>query len=364
MHFLEVIHDRNLLFRLLLCILSLHLFAFLLLFLLLHFLQVLILELVFFLRLGELGILDELVQHLLSLLQREVVSHRPDISSEYLLLGLELSGDLDSLVVSSDVFQGQELVLDLSCKFVLVSDLVELLELLPELLCLRGGLEVQVHEHFVPVSVLRRLRNVDGFVEISQDFFQKVCDLQRICPDFEEDLALFTTKSQVDFFSVNFFAVHFLYGFQSHGVFEELHVGGVQLVEDSLVDLDAEDESEGSEQLLQLLLRHTGGKVLHDHAGVVADVLFVPRLVVHLDGLSVELFVGHHLDGLESGFGLAVLDEADSSGLLGDEVSLDFDLGDFSKVLKGLEKHWLVYMSREIHYEDLITLAAFYLAHL
>ena len=347
-----------------LIILSLQLFVLLLFFLLLDFLQVFILELVLFLRLSELRILDELIQHLLSLLKGEVVSHRPDISSEHLLLGLELSGDLDSLIVSSYVFQSQEFVLDFSSEFVLVSNLIELLELLPELLCLRRGLEVQVHEHFVPVSVLSRLRNVDGFVEISQDFFQKVCDLQRICPDFEEDLALFTTKSQVDFFSVNFFAVHFLYGLQSHGVFEELHVGGVQLVEDSLVDLDAEDESEGPEQLLQLLLRYTGRKVLHDHAGVVADVLFVPRLVVHLYGLSVELFVRHHLDCLESGFGFAVLDESDSSGLLGDEVSLDLYLGDFSKVLKGLEKHWLVYMSREIHYKDLITLAAFYLAHL
>ena len=177
-------------------------------------------------------------------------------------------------------------------------------------------------------------------------------------------MTLFATKSQLDLLPVYLFVMHFFDSVNGHGLLHELDGGSVELVVGSLGDLDAEDESVGLEEGLELGLSCLRSKTADDKACVVVHVLLIPGLVIDLDFLTEELLVIHHLDGLKACLGRAVLDKSDSSGLLGDQIPLDFDFGDFSKVLEGLEEHSLVYLRREIDNKDFLTLGPLYLGHL
>jgi hypothetical protein len=140
--------------------------------------------------------------------------------------------------------------------------------------------------------------------------------------------------------------MHLLDGLDCHGLFHVLDGSCAQLVVGSLGDFDTEDEPEGLEHSLELCLGGLRRKTADNQTGVIMHVLLVPRLVVDLDFLAEELLVVHHLDGLESCLGRAVLNKSDSSGLFGDEVPLDLNLGDFAEVLEGLEEHSFVYLRR------------------
>ena len=160
------------------------------------------------------------------------------------------------------------------------------------------------------------------------------------------------------------FAVHFLDGINSHGFFHELDSSSVELVISTFGNLDAKDESERFKESLEFRLSSLWRETTDDKTGIVMHILFVPRLVINLDFLSEQLLMVHHLDSLKSCLGRAVLYKPDSSRLLGNKISLDLNLWDFSEVLEGLEEHSFVYLWWQVDNKDFLTLGPLYLGHL
>lgn len=137
--------------------------------LLLYPFQELKFELVLLFGLIELWVGDEVLQKSLNFIQRVIITQRPYEGSEDFLLWLELSWDLNSLIIAPNVFAHQKSFLQIM--LLSFSDFSELLELVFEVFGVFDFLKVHVDQHFVFVSVLYSLRDVASVVMFPEDFF-------------------------------------------------------------------------------------------------------------------------------------------------------------------------------------------------